>query len=184
LPRLVSSATGVVPRGVDRWSRVSAFSAWVRTSSCQVRARICRERAAALILFERGVHRDDRPLADVLATAHTLVWRHGLSHPGHLCAVALLEDQLLLGQQVVGSSAQISLSLASLAAVSLSSSQTAEHLSPVLLLYMRAVVLVARPGADEGDLLVQHQARWSHEACRRPLRVVSCSCRRQFSTEL
>ena len=109
--------------------------------------------------FELGVHRDDRTSADAHVDDSPVVrGRRDIVSLGDLRAVALLEDQLLLGQVVVGEDPVELLDLVEQGVfgggvVVVVADQLTDP-GPVLLLHVRAVVAVARPGPGEGDLLL------------------------------
>ena len=102
--------------------------------------------------FELGVHPDDWHLPHVLAGDGTLVrGGRGVVSFGHFRAVALLEHEFLLGQEVVGEDQVefpnlVQQGKLGRGVVTVITDQLA-HVGPVLLLDVGAVVAVAGAGA-------------------------------------
>ena len=109
--------------------------------------------------FELGVHCDDRPFAHAhLADGPLVRGCRDVMSFGDLRADPLLEDQLLLGQVVVGEDPVELLDLVEQGVfgggvVVVVADQLTDP-GPVLLLHVRAFVAVARTGPGGGDLLL------------------------------
>ena len=149
----------MVPPGVDRWFCRPDFLGQGKLFQLSGQAEDLALQVCRLGPFEGGVHGDDRAFAHLGVFDGALVrGRRDVVVLDDLGSVALLGDQLLLGQQVVreepvqlpdfvecgqffrGVVAQVSDELA--------------DPGPVLVFHMGAVLFVVGPGAGERDLVL------------------------------